>query len=163
MKRARVYVETTIPSFYFEERVAAEIVAQRRWTRQWWAEAAGRDELVTSVAVWGEILRGPAHRQDRWIGLLSALELLDLIPPVRAIEEEYIARKLMPAARDGDALHLAFASYYECDYLATWNYRHLANVNKFQEVRRVNMKLGLFVPAIVTPLVLLGGSDGRLG
>src|SRR3954454_3352507 len=160
MNRPRVYVETTIPSFYFEERVAAEIVAQRRWTRQWWAEAAGRDELVTSVTVWGEILRGPARRQERWIGLLSSLELLALLPQVRAIEEEYIARRLMPAARDGDALHLAFASYYRCDYLVTWNYRHLANVNKFQEVRRVNMKLGLFVPAIVTPLSLLGGSNG---
>jgi predicted nucleic acid-binding protein len=95
----------------------------------WWTEAVDRDELVTSVA---EILRGPAHRQERWIGLLNSLELLDLVPPVRAIEEEYIARRLMPAARDGDALHLAFASYYECDYLATWNYRHLANANKLR-------------------------------
>ena len=62
----------------------------------------------------------------------------------------------MPAVRGGDALHLAFASYYECDYLVTWDYRHLANANKFQHIRRVNVKLGLAVPQIVTPRELMG-------
>jgi hypothetical protein len=37
-----------------------------------------------------------------------------------------------------------------------WN---LANANKFGSIRRVNTLLGLFVPALVTPLELLGGSD----
>jgi hypothetical protein len=40
-----------------------------------------------------------------------------------------------------------------------WNCRHLANANKFGHIRRVNALLGLFVPALVTPLELLGGSD----
>jgi hypothetical protein len=31
--------------------------------------------------------------------------------------------------------------------------------NKFGHIRRVNALLGLFVPALVTPLELLGGSD----
>src|SRR5207244_12975766 len=52
----------------------------------------------------------------------------------------------------GDALHLALASYHKCDFLVTWNCRHLANANKFGHIRRVNALLGLFVPALVTPL-----------
>ena len=59
----------------------------------------------------------------------------------------------------GDALHLALASYHKCDFLVTWNCRHLANANKFGHIRRVNTMLGLFVPALVTPLELFGGSD----
>ncbi|MBW3539689.1 MAG: hypothetical protein KY476_05410 [Planctomycetes bacterium] len=31
-----IYVETTIASFYFEERSEPEMVARRNWTRQWW-------------------------------------------------------------------------------------------------------------------------------
>jgi hypothetical protein len=43
-------------------------------------------------------------------------------------------------------------------YLVTWNCRHLANANKIGHLRRINVLLGLFVPALVTPLELLGGN-----
>ena len=36
MPKPRVYVETTIPSFYHEARAAADIAARREWTRRWW-------------------------------------------------------------------------------------------------------------------------------
>jgi hypothetical protein len=54
---------------------------------------------------------------------------------------------------------LALASYHRCDFLVTWNCQHLANANKFGHIRGINTMLGLFVPAIVTPLELLGESD----
>lgn len=53
---------------------------------------------------------------------------------------------------------LSLASYHKYDFLVTWNCEHLANANKFGHIRRVNTMLGLFVPALVTPLELLGGS-----
>ena len=65
----------------------------------------------------------------------------------------------MPNDPVGDALHLALASYYKCDFLLTWNCRHLANANKFDHIRRINTLLGLFVPSLVTPLELLGEHD----
>jgi hypothetical protein len=40
--------------------------------------------------------------------------------------------------------------------LVTWNCRHLANARKFAHLRKVNGDLGLLVPALVTPLELLG-------
>ena len=66
----------------------------------------------------------------------------------------------MPDDPVGDALHLAIASYHKCDFLLTWNCRHLANANKFGHIRRVNTLLGLYVPLLVTPLELLGGKEG---
>jgi hypothetical protein len=59
----------------------------------------------------------------------------------------------------GDALHLALASFHKCEFLVTWNCRHLANANKFGHIRRVNTLLGLMIPALVTPLGLLGADD----
>ena len=43
--------------------------------------------------------------------------------------------------------------------LLTWNRRHLADANKFGHIRRVDAMLGLFVPALVTPLELPGDDD----
>ena len=55
----------------------------------------------------------------------------------------------------GDALHLAIASYYKCDFLLTWNCNHLANANKFRHIKMINEKLDLFTPALITPMELL--------
>ena len=60
----------------------------------------------------------------------------------------------MPSKDTRDALHLAFSSVYKIDILLTWNCAHLANVNKKDHIRNINMSLGLFVPEIVTPLEL---------
>ena len=46
-----IYVETSIPSFYFETRPAAQMQARREWTREWWDIATLRDDLVTSLGV----------------------------------------------------------------------------------------------------------------
>jgi hypothetical protein len=67
----------------------------------------------------------------------------------------------MPANPTGDALHLALAYSHKCDFLVTWNCEHLANANKFGHIRRVNTMLGLFVPSLVTPMELFGGSHER--
>jgi len=47
--RRRVYIETTIPSFYFESRAEPEMVARREWTRLWWSKAVVEQDLVTPL------------------------------------------------------------------------------------------------------------------
>jgi predicted nucleic acid-binding protein len=153
------YVETTIPSFYHEARTAPNVVARREWTRRWWADAGNRYELVTSPAVLDELSSGPADRRRDWLTLVDNLPLLPIDEAIPEIVKAYIQNHVMPADPAGDALHLALASYHKCDFLVTWNCRHLANANKFGHIRRVNMLLGLFVPTLVMPLELLGESD----
>jgi hypothetical protein len=60
----------------------------------------------------------------------------------------------MPDDLRGDAIHLAYASVYKIDFLMTWNCKHLANANKRLHIRKINTKLGLFIPDIITPLEL---------
>ena len=38
----------------------------------------------------------------------------------------------MPQDPQGDALHIAIASFHNVDALLTWNFAHIANPNKFQ-------------------------------
>jgi len=87
------------------------------------------------------------------------LPAISVDPDIGEIVEVYTRRKVMPADPLGDALHLALASVHKADYLLTWNCRHLANANKFEHIRRVNTLLGLSVPALVTPLELMGEEE----
>lgn len=150
------YIETTIPSFYHEVRSEPEMVARRDWTRQWYDAAVISDRIVSSAAVLDELRRGNFHGREDCIEMLNTMEMLELNESVLEIVEAYLANKLMPADPFGDALHLALATYHRCDFLVTWNCQHLANANKFGQIRRINGMLGLFTPELVTPLELLG-------
>jgi hypothetical protein len=113
MPKPRAYIETTIPSFYYDPRLDPEIVERRQWTRLWWDQAV----------------------------------------------DEYLKHKLMPAVPPYDAWHLALASFHHCDFIVTWNCKHLANPNKAPHVARINASLGLYVPKLATPRDLLGRKD----
>ena len=154
-----VYVETSIPSFYYKMRTEPEMVVRREWTRQWWNLAQEQYELVTSPAVVDELERGDYQSREKCLELVESLPLLAVEPAVIDIVDTYIARHVMPSDPAGDALHLALASFHRCDFLVTWNCRHLANANKFGHIRRVNTLLGLYVPSLVTPLELLEEED----
>jgi hypothetical protein len=156
----RIDVETTVPRFYHERRSSADMIARRDWTQQWWARAKDRDELVTSAPVLDELKQGEFPARDESLRLLEPLTLLPVEHAILDIVQAHVAHRLMPRDPGGDALHLALASFHRCDFLVTWNCRHLANANKFDHIRRVNGRLGLFVPSLVTPLELLGDDDG---
>jgi hypothetical protein len=155
----RVYIETTIPSFYHEVRKEPEMVARREWTRDWWDHHRSHFDLVTSEAVIEELESGSFPQKSDALDLIQNLPLLDIDEAIADIVDAYIRHTVMPADPTGDALHLALASFHKCDFLLTWNCRHLANANKFAHIRRVNGILGLFVPALVTPLELLGEEE----
>ena len=156
MFKPRVYVETSIPSFYHELRTTPNVVARRDWTRQWWDGAWAKYELLTSPAVINEMSAGIPERSALRLSLIRDLPLLPIELAITEIAATYVQQKVMPADPAGDALHLAIASFHKCDFLVTWNCAHIANANKFGHIRRVNSMLGLFVPALVTPLELLG-------
>ena len=156
MQKPRVYVETSIPSFYHELRTTPAVVARRDWTRQWWDDAPAKYELLTSPAVINELSAGIPERSELRLSLIRDLPLLPIEQAITEIAATYVQQKVMPADPTGDALHLAIASFHKCDFLVTWNCAHIANANKFGHIRRVNSMLGLFVPALVTPLELLG-------
>lgn len=153
---SRIYVETSIASFYFEVRQEPDMVARRDWTRRWFdAALVGGDEIVTSLAVLAELERGNFPGREQALALFSQLPVEDITDAIAAIAEAYIAHKLIPNDPTGDSMHLAVASYHNCDFLVTWNCKHLANANKFGHIRRVNGILGLMSPSLVTPLELL--------
>ncbi len=157
--RSRVYIETTIPSLYFETRAEPVMAARREWTRQWWGEERADYDLFTGISVLEELERWPKPEKDQAIALVAELPLLPVNASVEEAVDAYVENKVMPSNPRGDALHLALASYHRCHFLLTWNCAHLANANKFEHIRHMNMLLGLHVPTIVTPVELLNREE----
>ena len=151
-----VFIETSIPSFYFETRPDAKNQARRMWTREWWDLAKWQDELVSSLWVIREIEDTPEPKRTEWLTLMQEIPLLQSAPEIDALVEQYVANKVMPEDADGDARHLAVATFWKCVILVSWNCKHIANASKTDHIRHVNAKLGYDTPKLITPLELLG-------
>ena len=85
--KPRVYIETTIPSFYHETRPEPEMVARRNWTRAFWDSRRGEYELVTSDAVFDELGHAIPHKGEAVLDLLRDLDLLARTPEVMALAQ----------------------------------------------------------------------------
>src|SRR3990172_4057572 len=101
--RQRVYIETSIPSFYYTLRTDPESVARMHWTRLWWSTHAESSELLSSAAVIAELERGAGEKTAARLALLSNVELLEISAEVREIVRIYIQRLVMPNDPTGDA------------------------------------------------------------
>jgi len=155
----RVYIATTIPSFYHEIREEPDMVARREWTRDWWDGCRTLYDAVTSIPVIEELEAGDHPKKLECLRLVESIAVLPIPDPIAEIVDAYIQHHLMPNDPKGDALHLALASYHRCQFLLTWNCAHLANANKQEHIRHVNTLLGLHVPILTTPLELIGGPE----
>lgn len=154
-----IYVETSVPSFYFDSRTEPDMQSRRDWTREWWALPKWNQELVIGLPVLAELEETPQPKRNKALALIADLRILSYPPEIAEIVEVYFQHKLMPREAQGDADHLALASFHNCDILVTWNCKHLANANKFGHIHRVNALLDLRTPSLVTPLQLLEEDD----
>jgi predicted nucleic acid-binding protein len=98
----------------------------------------------------------PEDKRARCLALVAGVPRLAVNAEILDLAGYYIQERIMPSGDPGDALHLAFASWYRIQYSLTWNYRHLANANKFRRIEVLNGRRGLASPLLVSPAQLLG-------
>ena len=154
----RIYIETTIPSSYYTLRTDDVSLARQKLTRQWWDEYASLFILTSSTAVETELRLGTGKTTQDRLALLAGVEIYVPTIEILQITQIYIDRSIMPKGPQGDALHLAIASFHQVDAMLTWNCTHLANPSKFDLIARINRELGLRTPKLTTPLDYLGGT-----
>ncbi len=131
------------------------MVARREWTIEWWDHHSQGYELVTSLFVIEELKRGGHPEKQKTLDLISGLSILPVEDYVYEMIDTYVKNFVMPRDTIGDAAHLAMASFHSSHFLLTWNCMHLANANKFEQIRHFNNILGVYSPTITTPLELL--------
>ncbi|MCK4342192.1 MAG: type II toxin-antitoxin system VapC family toxin [Phycisphaerae bacterium] len=150
-----VYIETTIPGAYFDERDDVVSRFQRHQTQLWWRVYRQQYELYTSEAVLAELRQGSFPRQDAAVRLLEGVPVLPVDEEIGGVARAYVEHLVMPRGHMGDSFHLAFACIHAMDYLLTWNCRHLANPRKVAHIAEINRRLGLLTPTILTPQMLV--------
>ena|SRR5271157_1884593 len=158
MANARVYLETSFFRYLVAQPSAEATKADRQEiTRLWWGRRRHEFSLRVSQIVYDEFCtaREPQIGADEAQQCVLLLDEAELLPLNRAILG--LARLLLepegplPAKAEADALHWAVAAAYACEYVLTWNYRHLNNAFIKRRAERIIRSHGYESPTICTP------------
>jgi hypothetical protein len=136
--KPKVYMETSVLS-YLTARPSKDAVTQGRQiiTRRWWNSERAKYRLVISEAVEAECERGDPDLIEVRRRLLKEISLFGLDEQILGLARLLIAPGAIPEKAGPDAIHIAAAAVEECDFLLTWNFRHIANVRIRREVERI--------------------------
>lgn len=162
--RLSLYLDTSVINFLFAEDAPEkrEITVDffERYVR------TGIYRTVISNFVTDEILQTPEEKKrEKLLQTLvdypvELLELSNQKQEIVSLADRYMERAVMPPRKYLDALHVACAVVQAIPYLVSWNYKHLANVNRERRVLAVNYEMGYTNSfRIVTPLELF--DDGN--
>jgi predicted nucleic acid-binding protein len=58
---------------------------------------------------------------------------------IEFLADEYLSKYIIPQNKKLDALHVAVATVLKMDCLVSWNYKHLANINREKKIIAVNL------------------------
>jgi hypothetical protein len=157
---SKVYVETSFFSLCVSTRTGVRELGWKASSHHWWQTQARHHELFTSPEVVRELSAPEFPNRAQALQMLRGLSLLDLTPEVTELAELLVQERVMPGpATQGDAIHVAVATFHRMDYILTWNVKHLANPNKRTHFAIICARLGLAPPLLVTPDLLEEGDD----
>lgn len=156
MAKPTVYIETSVIS-YLTSRPSSDLIvaAHQKATQDWWADRGNDFELRVSEFVLVEAQGGDPEAARKRLQALSGIPALDLIPEVETIAAALLEAGAVPPHARLDAFHIAIACVHGVDFLLTWNFRHIANAEKWASIEAVCVRIGLRMPRICSPLELM--------
>lgn len=149
---ARVYIETTIPSFLAARRSRQVILAgKQQTTLVWWERRRPHFEIFVSALVLDEVAMGDRTAADRRLRCLEGLPVLAVDAEVVRLAQGLLAAGAVAVKAATDASHIAVAARHGMDFLLTWNCTHIANAQTLPRVRAAVEAMGYELPVICTP------------
>jgi hypothetical protein len=58
------------------------------------------------------------------------------------LANEYISEKVVGQTSFADCLHIALATIYRADFLVSWNFKHIVNIQRISGYNSINIKNG---------------------
>ena len=150
MKQQRIYIDTSIVGGFFDMEFEKEtkLLFQRL--------EKGEVIFVISTVLVKELENAPSNVKY----LLSNYDessLGKIILTDEAIElaDKYIAENVVGKTSLDDCRHIALATINKVDVLASWNFKHIVNLNRIKGYNGVNLKNGYQTLEIRNPKELI--------
>jgi len=152
--KTRIYIDTSIVGGYFDDEFADA-------TRALFRRLENREVVfVVSSVLEQEVKKAPLHVREL-LGKFDGenFERVLLTPEAIELADCYIAEKVVGKTCVEDCRHIAIATLNKVDVLASWNFKHIVNLDKIRGYNAVNMKKGCHVIEIRNPRELINDEN----
>jgi predicted nucleic acid-binding protein len=151
MHAVEIYIDTSVIGGYFDDEFRDE--TRRLWTLR----KKSLFSFKTSIVTLEEISRAPAKVRDLFAKTFGEDSILTTSPEAEQLAQAYMERGVVPQKYFDDALHVAICTLARINYLASWNFKHLANLQRENAFNGVNLLHGYAQVRIVSPKQLIYG------
>ena len=120
----------------------------------------GRAMALISETTTGELAPAPPQVRKLLLDLpKEGLLELSSSDEVEQLTQAYLSAGVVSERFREDAAHIAYATVYEADVVASWNYRHIVNLARIQQFNAVNLMQGYRTLEIRSPRELFREED----
>ena len=161
MKLLKIYLDTSVVNFLFAE----DAPDFKRVTIDFFEHYVRRKvyQVYVSEVVIREIEQtSDENQKERLLNVIAEFDLrvLPLTDEANKLALLYLAERILPEKKLGDARHIALTTVNQIDILLSWNFKHLANINKQLAVKVINEREGYYYPMLLTnPMEVLYEDD----
>jgi hypothetical protein len=83
---------------------------------------------------------------DKYMNIKTLIAENEILDGIASLWESYINKGIIPQKKTADSFHVAYSTVFQMDILLSWNFQHLANINKEQKIMLLNRTLGYNYP-----------------
>ena len=133
----RLYLDTSVFGGYFDVEFA-------EFTVPLFERIKNEDFIVLfSTVTQDELENAPLKVKELVQGLkVKSTDFLEITDESVDLATEYIAGKVVGSTSFADCLHIALATIHRADYLISWNFKHIVNVDRIRGYNSINIKNG---------------------
>ena len=150
MKKQKIYLDTTIISYLQQE----DSPKETEITLKLWDEIKLRKyDACISDAVFVEVKNCGEPKRTFMLEKISEvlLEILEINQDIKILAQKYIAEGIIPQNYKDDALHIAASTYYNCDFIISWNFSHIVRDKTIIGANGINRLLGYKDIGLISP------------
>jgi hypothetical protein len=153
--KQRIYIDTSVVGGYFDEEFeeATRLLFDR----------LDKNEIIFIISdlLDLELLNAPTNVRELLHNYSAdKFHRIELTEEAIKLAEHYIIEKVVGQTSLEDCRHIALATINRVDVLASWNFKHIVNLDRIKGYNSVNLKLGYPMIEIRSPKDLINyGND----
>ena len=152
----RVYIDTSVVGGQFDKEFSADTVP--------FFKAVTNEQLIIVVSdlLKAELLRTP-KQVNHFLATLPVkqIENIQLTQDAATLAEQYILAKVVEQTSRAACQHIAMATLAKVDVLASWNFKHIVNLDKIRGYNGINYQLGCNMIEIRTPKEIINDDNNN--
>ena len=154
MRKIKIYLDTSAISHLEQNEKTFEQTYSRQMSD---CIKAGLFVVCLSGIVFDEINACSPPLKDALLRHLSEIDFEDISinSAINTLAAKLIEKKVLPKGSLRDSQHIAAAIVAGCDYIISWNMKHMANVKINRNIRHIIIDEGYKEILLIPPTMLL--------